>query len=341
MKNNDVPLQLELHPGSHCGPLDCTFCYGKSQKLSDGTLDITDYSRLFDDLMECSPFIEISGIRSDPLSYPAFSSLVHLVKERKLNFGIHTKAFFLTDEIINELNGTSSEGSYITISINSASESTYNNLHGLNFDNDIYEKLKNKIKRLYIAKTQKDSKLKINIAYLLMRNNSSIEQIEEFINTFEKYVDSIKFSIPQVPNIAKPLNYLNQEEISRIFEDLEKWPNGKIAMLNFRKSQHNNKFQYCWAQRFNATIDKAGNVFPCPQVALRDYQQLIMGNIKEQSFWQIWHSNNRLKLQNMTVSDMQCRVCDRKDENININLNRMMDNDRYILNVKANKTAGK
>jgi MoaA/NifB/PqqE/SkfB family radical SAM enzyme len=284
MKNNDVPLQLELHPGSHCGPLDCTFCYGKSQTLCDGNLSIGDYSKLLDDLLEYPPFIEISGIRSDPLSYPKFASLIHLIKERKLQFGIHTKAYYLTDEVIRELNATSSEGSYITISINSPTADVYNTLHGLKPNSNAHKKMQTKVEKLYNEKIKNDSKLKINIAYLLMANNSSKKQIDQFVKIFEKSADVIRFSIPQVPNMAKPLNYLSPKKIEKTFEMLRNWGNGKIAMLNFRESEHDKSFEYCWAQRFNATIDKAGNVFPCPQVALKDYKHLIWETLRKNGF---------------------------------------------------------
>ncbi|MCW4030153.1 MAG: SPASM domain-containing protein [Candidatus Bathyarchaeota archaeon] len=336
MKNNDVPLQLELHPGSHCGPLDCTFCYGKEQMLCEGTLSIKDYARLLDELLEYPPFIEISGIRSDPLSYSHFAQLIHAIKERKLNFGVHTKAYFLTDEVIQELNATSSEGSYITISVNSATADIYNNLHGLAPSSDTHQKLLQKVKKLHAAKTKNNSKLKINIAYLLMANNSSPEQIEAFVDLFEEHADVLKFSIPQVPNVAQPVNYLTPQKIETIFELLHNWRNGKITMLNFKNCEHDPNFKYCWAQRFNATIDKAGNVFPCPQVALKEYSHLIWGNISQQPFWDIWNSPKRHQMQTMLVDDMKCRVCDRKDENINLNLNGMMDADKYVLNVKKN-----
>lgn len=332
MRNNDVPLQLELHPGSHCGPLDCTFCYGKAQTLCNGSLTIEDYSTLLDDLMEYPPFIEISGIRSDPLSYPDFPSLIRQIKSRNLRFGIHTKAYFLTDELIKALNETSCEGSYITISVNSASSSIYNKLHGLDSDSKVLEKVKQKIADLYLEKTNNNSKLKINLAYLLMANNSSKEQIKDFIETFENYAETLKFSIPQVPNVADPTGYLSPKEVIKTFEMLQNWGNGKVTMLNFKRSEHCKTFDYCWAQRFNATIDRAGNVFPCPQVALNNYKHLIWGNIKEKSFLDIWSGAERLNMQRMLVDDMNCRVCDRKDEIINMNLNRMMDNERYILN---------
>jgi radical SAM protein with 4Fe4S-binding SPASM domain len=337
MRKKDVPLHLELHPGSHCGPLDCIFCFGKTQTFCNGSLTIEDYSTLLDDLMEYCPFIEISGIRSDPLSYPDFPSLIREIKSRNLHFGIHTNAYFLSDEVIKALNETPCEGSYITISINSDSSDVYNKLHSLELNSRVFEELKQKIDDLYQNKTRKDSKLKISLAYLLMTDNSSKEQIKNFIETFQHYANTLQFSIPQIPNVAQPTGYLQSKEILKISKILENWRNGKVTMLNSRNTKHCSTFNYCWAQRFNATIDGAGNVFPCPQVALNDYRNLIWGNIKEKRFWNIWSSAKRLNMQQMLVDDMNCRVCNRKDENINIKFNKMMDKQRDILNTPKNK----
>jgi radical SAM protein with 4Fe4S-binding SPASM domain len=101
--------------------------------------------------------------------------------------------------------------------------------------------------------------------------------------------------------------------------------------LNFKESNHDENLQFCWAQRFNATIDKSGNVFPCPQVALKDYLNLRYGNIKERRFWDIWNSEERKRMLKMSVKDMKCRVCDRKDEAINRELAEILKTARYCL----------
>jgi hypothetical protein len=39
-------------------------------------------------------------------------------------------------------------------------------------------------------------------------------------------------------------------------------------------------------------------------------------------------------MQEMPVREMKCRVCDRKDECINKELDKLMDIDRFVLNLK-------
>ena len=47
---------------------------------------------------------------------------------------------------------------------------------------------------------------------------------------------------------------------------------------------HKTTFKKCYAQMFEAVVDKSGNVFPCPQVPLKNYEWLAYGNVKEKPF---------------------------------------------------------
>ncbi len=331
VRTNNFPLQVELHPSFHCGSFRCVYCYGKQQALCDGLISIKDYSQLLDDLIDCRPFIEISGIASDPLSYPDICSLLQTVIEKGFDFGVHTKGHFLNPTIISMLNDKSGRGKYITIGIDAADASTYNKLHGLPSSSMAFHRIKENVVRLFAEKVKKRSSLKINLAYLLFRSNSSREQIDEFIAAFGAYADMMRFSVPQVPNVADPIDFLDEGGIAQTFDLLKEYEDDSIAVLNFKESEHYEKFRNCWAQRFNATIDKAGNVFPCPQVALKDYLNLSYGNITRLRFWDIWDSEIRKAMLRMPVQQMGCRVCDRKDETINKELDKLMNIDRFIL----------
>jgi len=342
---NDYPLQVELHPGAHCGPFRCQYCYGKEQVLSNGSLTLDEYKLLLDDLLASArvlPFIEMSGIASDPLTYPEITELVRLIKEKGFHFGIHTKGHFLNKELMELLNKEPTAGNFITISIDSASPEVYNRLHGISSaKSEVYDSTKEKVSILYSQKLMKDSRLQINLTYLLFRINSKEADIEKFIKTYQKSADILRFSVPQVPNIANSIDFLSENEVTQIFQKLERRENDKVQILNFRESSRNQNFEICWAQRFNATIDKAGNVFPCPQVALKNYMDLSWGNIKKQRFWDIWDSEKRNRMMSASVEDMKCRVCDRKDETINLELNKLMNKDRFILNKKTRRAREK
>jgi len=331
VKNVDYPMQVEFHPGPDCGFIHCRYCYGKLQKANDGLLSIENYTKLLDDLQGRTNLIDISGITTDPISYPYFYELIELLKQRNIHFGIHTKGFKLNQKLSRLLNSGMTDGNFITLSIDSASSEVYNLLHGVKKGEEVFEYVKEQIKVLKNEKETLNSKLRINMGYLLFKENSKEEHIQEFINTFEPYADVLRFSIPQVPNQAKPIGYLSEEEIPPVIAMLKKYERKNIVVLKFDYSAHDKSFNTCWSQRFNITIDKAGNVYPCPQVATSVYNHICYGNIKEQNIWEIWSSNIRNRILKMDVDkEMKCRVCDRKDENINIELEKILNPNKYI-----------
>jgi radical SAM protein with 4Fe4S-binding SPASM domain len=298
--------------------------------VNDGLLTIDGYAKLLEDLIGKTNLIEISGIGTDPITYPYFCQLVSLIKERNFNFGIHTKGFKLTKELCKLLNSGNTEGNYITISLDSGFRELYNVLHGSPKYSKIFDHIVKQMGILKKEKEQNNSKLRINISYLLFKDNSNVEHIQKFIEIFEPLTDVLRFSIPQVPNKAKPIGYLSPDEIDAVLDILKNFEKENIIVLNFGNSEHDTNFKRCWAQRFNLTIDKAGNVFPCPQVALSDYNHLRYGNLRDKTIWEIWNSKKRKEILGMYVDDMKCLVCDRKDENINIELDKILDQDKYI-----------
>jgi len=265
------------------------------------------------------------------MSYPNFYELIALIKEKGFNFGIHTKGFNLNTKLCQLLNTGKTEGSFITISLDSAHKEVYNQLHGVKKCVNLFDQVIERIKLLKKEKDQNGSQFRINITYLLFKENSVKEQIEKFIEVFEPLADVLRFSIPQVPNQAKPVGFLDNEEIHKNFQMLKDYENQKIVVLKFDYSEHDTSFNTCWAQRFNITIDKAGNVYPCPQVATSVNNHLRYGNIREKNIWEIWESKKRREILNMKINEeMKCRICDRKDENINIELEKILNPNKYV-----------
>ena len=331
IKDIEYPIQVEFHPGGHCGPMHCKYCYGKNQKLNPDELTIEEYSKLLDEIGGRTNLIDISGITSDPLTYPHICELVDLLKQKSYQYGIHTKGYFLNPQLSELLNSGRTEGDFITISIDSAISQTYNNLHGIKKGEPAFDRVFENVRYLKEIKEKNNSKLRINIGYLLFEENSSTEEIERFIELFEPLGNVLRFSIPQVPNNAKPIGYIPNAEIDSKLEMLKKYEKENIVVLKFNYSQHDQSFDTCWSQRFNITVDKAGNVYPCPQVASSPYNHIRYGNIKLQTLFEVWNSKRRNEVLKMSVDEeMKCRVCDRKDENINIELEKILNPKKYI-----------
>ena len=188
-----------------------------------------------------------------------------------------------------------------------------------------------------MLKKKRNSRLNINILYLIVEQNFSEGDIEEVIKLLGDFTNVIRLSIPQVRNDGFiPDNYLGDNRSDVIKTIAEKYKdNPKIKVLSYTASNidHKTKFKYCYAQLFQTVIDKAGYVFPCPQVPLFDYKSLAYGNIQDKPLLEILDSAKRRALLSQDVdAEMKCRVCDRKDESVNIKLSEIfLDQDPSLI----------
>lgn len=330
---NVAPIQVELQPGVGCGGYNCKFCYGYDQELTKGNeLTKEDYFRLLDDIKKTVKFITLAGIKSDPLNNPNAYDIIQRIKENGFRLGIHTKGFLLNQNISNLLNANTSFGDFITFSIDASDSVVYNDLHGLRPRANFFDKVHKNIKHLYERKKLTKSDLNVNVSYLFFKKNSPKEQIGKFVEMFGDISDVIRFSMPQIPNKAgkKPGYYLSSSiEVQKTVESLQKkYPQKKIVFLDFADDAHETYFKYCYAQRFLAVIDHCGYVYPCPQITTRQFNQITYGNIKNKGFWEIWNSDNRKKIIETEVDKLACRICDRKDETLNIKLNELFNHNK-------------
>jgi radical SAM protein with 4Fe4S-binding SPASM domain len=328
---SSIPVQLELHPGNNCAGYTCFYCYGEGQFLNDGIeLEKEEYFKLIDDIKSKIKFITLSGIKSDPLSYKYVYHIIKKLKESNLRVGIHTKGLLLTNKLSKLLNSETEYGDFITLSVNASNSSIYNKIHGLNKKSKAFNTVYSNLDTLYNYKSDTNSTLTINVAYLLFKDNSTKEQIEEFIGLFKDKSDRIKFSFPQIPNMGKDLSDVflqsNKDQIEIIKTLHAKNPKLNIQFPIFENSKHETDFKYCYAQNFQSVIDYCGNIFPCPQIASDDHFKLSYGNIKNSNFWSVWNLKERVELCESPIKKMNCRICDRKDEEINTKLAKMFNN---------------
>jgi radical SAM protein with 4Fe4S-binding SPASM domain len=331
--SNGAPLQLELQPGKGCGGYDCRFCYGYKQKLTTGReLTLDDYYRLLDDVKGRVKLITLAGIKSDPLNNRYAYEIIRRIKENGFRLGVHTKGFLLNRRISDLLNNGTAYGDFITLSIDASDPSTYNRLHGLPKRARFFDIVRENMNYLYRRKMKTASQLNVNASYLLFQCNTTKEAMENFVRQFGESSDVMRFSPPQLPNKVsrKPRYYLSSLACARkIIEHLkDKYPKRKIVFLDFDDHGHNTSFRYCYAQRFLAVIDPHGYVYPCPQITTMKFKRITYGNIKNNGFWEIWDSPQRKRILDMEAEDLGCRICDRKDEALNVEMSRIFNNEK-------------
>jgi radical SAM protein with 4Fe4S-binding SPASM domain len=330
------PLQVELHPGLHCDLYRCPFCYGHGQAPLAGKL-ITrgDVARILDDLEGIDPLIHMAGVTTEPLTHPAAAEIVTEIRRRGFRFALHTKGYRLDDRCAHALLEGTSE-CFVTISMDAVTNDQYMRLHNIPSEHrdghrglrgrDYYDIVKKNVRRLHALKLASGSSLQVRIAMLLFEENCDEEQLARAVSEYSDFCDLIRFAVPQVRNDGvRPTNVPAEAEslLQRLAARFAGSP--KVRVLERTAATlRDTDFNRCEAQRFQVVIDRCGNVFPCPQVAVEQYAWLCYGNVKATPLRVILNSAARLERFDWDVTtQMRCRVCDRKDEAINVMLDRL------------------
>ena len=337
LKDDRVNLisQIEFHPGCHCDLYRCPHCYGQGLSRMEGDLELEDYNRILDDVRDCVPMIQISGVATEPLTHPNIYDIIQGVKKRGFSFGLHTKGYRLNPELIDLLTtDVPGRESFITVSVDASEAKDYIKVHNIDTCHaDVFGKyggiyfdiVLNNLRELHSARIAKGSNLRINIAYLLFSHNRYYSKMDKCIKVFSRYCDLIRFSLPQITNEGKATGFISQTREAIKMRNVKYGHQRNVYVLPSSDAGHNTFFKTCYAQYFQAVIDKAGNVFPCPQTALKRYEKLAFGNVKNRRIKDILESATREKFLDADVdSVMKCRVCDRKDEDINITFDRLL-----------------
>lgn len=320
-----VPLQIELHPGTYCLGYDCPHCYGHGRRAiqSGRQLILDDYLIILDSMTKylsaMDITVDISGITSDPMSFAQIDGLITAIKKRGFTCGMHTKGYQMSESLMDALISDMGEPeTFISLSLDAWNEQQYNRLHGLREDSGFFFDVIDNLKKLHARRKEKDSKLRINVGYLLFEENSSNEDIKRFIELVSNYCDSIKISLPQPRNDGKRsetfIRRSAQERLDEIRRIFHRPP--QVFVGNWPEKRPS--FDYCFAQYYQVVVDAWGNLFPCPQTAEKTRLSLSYGNILRAPIEKLLASRWFDQKTAIPVFQMGCqRVCDRKDLEFN------------------------
>ena len=330
------PIQIELQPGSHCDLYRCPHCYGFGQKTMRGeTATAAEIVSAIDDLAPARPTIILSGVTTEPLTHPDAAGLIRNIRTRGLPLGLYTKGRRLDKSIRSALIEGDSE-TFVVLSIDESSADEYGFRHGIDpvkreglngaIGSDYFKIVLNNLIELKRERDAIASRTHIRAAFLLFADNSAENFIRKAIDIFGPHVDLLRFAIPQQRNDGAPPGLL-PEQPAKILDQLAQTfaSDPKVRIMTGSYDSHRTgTFRLCRAQKYQLTIDRAGNVFPCSEVAVRPYAHLSYGNIRKYRLSELLKSEARMRLFKMDIdSEMLCRVCNRRDEMINTTLDRL------------------
>jgi radical SAM protein with 4Fe4S-binding SPASM domain len=227
---------------------------------------------------------------------------------------------------------------FVTLSLDGVTPEEYVKRHGLRGDRRdgvgsasggaYFDLVREGLARLRTARDVAGSQTEIRGAFLLFDDNAHEATIEAAMELYGPHVDLLRFALPQYRNDGCSPGDLPSDSKGRLAQLKERFRSEpKIRILSQTATPTRDScFKQCWAQRFQVVIDKTGNVFPCPQVAVAPHRRLSFGNIRSTRLADLMIGKARADMFGLDVdAEMKCRICDRKDEVLNITLARLAE----------------
>lgn len=329
------PMQIELHPGLHCDRYQCPHCFGHGQRpLAGRTLTIGEIDGALAEVAGCDPLIVMSGVTTEPLTHPDAPRIIQAIRARDLRLGLYTKGLRFDAECIDALMQGQAE-CFLTFSLDAFNAADYQTLHAIKpggagrgegtAGEDYFDRVCSNIRATYAEKQRRGHHTQVRIAILLFRENID-DDLERNLEPLTEMADLVRVAVAQDRNDGSRVDNLPQDRealLGRLATRLRGNPKVRV-LTDTAVPVRDTSFTRCHTQRFQVTIDKTGNLYPCPQVAVSPYGHLAYGNLRSGSLTSLLRSHERRQsFERDVTTDMRCRICDRKDEAINHRLERL------------------
>jgi Fe-coproporphyrin III synthase len=326
---DSFPKTLFINLTNTCNA-HCKMCqYESSGRLNNNVerLSLDNIKKLIDEVAHFSPNISFVG-GGEPLTHPQVAEIVSYTHSKKLFVGLTTNGLLLKEKALDLANAGID---YVTVSLDGPPD-IHNKVRGVQ---NCYEKAIEGIKEIkkhkkiivQTATTLFDmnydhvmtlfknlSTLDVDAKFgALLMNFSNNKQINEHNDKFSSLfyansipydnVDSDKIDFKKIENIIKK----SKKDFGVIWEyepkdekDLNKY------FLEPDQRMHKEPVRCPW---LFATITNTGNVVFCIDVVNSD--GLVLGNIKETSFKEIWLGEKNQKFRKILKAKGGLPVCNR------------------------------
>ena len=339
-----IPHQVEFQPGSTSKKicwLDCPYCYGISaiddgERISEERL-VAILNQIADGGVKKVSF---AGWATDPLNSKHIDSLLETAINRKLIFGFNTKALKVSDRFIKLLSQDQiNSDSWISLSIDSGYNETFNSVHGLtNTKVPLYDRVLKNVNKICENNTPK-KRFDVSAAYLINKLNCSPKEVKKFIDDFRNAgCNMLRFSFAQTPKgreeeiLDTVPTKIERDKFTNELEQLIKSEDSKkcrVLLIDSDKEFEilgKSRSLPCVARFIYPTVGFDGRLYQCSQSAAPNFKEMELGDLKTRDFWDLYYSydveNFKDFFSNMgkTMKKLGCR-CDRKEHVVNTKIN--------------------
>lgn len=286
-----IPREVHLEVTLHCN-LKCFHCYLEcnNNELKPDELSTAEVAEVLDQLFEMGVYyVTFSG--GEPLYRPDIFEIMSHAKERGLFFGLMTNGTLITDSVADRIKSLGTVG--VDVSLYGATPATHERVTGVpgSFN-----------KAVLAMKLLRERKVRVGVKTVMMKCNvkehKGIESIARELGASFR-PDPIVFPKVSQPDSATNLR-MDDEQLRKLISERDWIPaNTEQTVTDLRAHL------ICGAGRTRCAISPQGEVFPCA------VWRIPLGNLRQQTFQDIWHGDAAKGIRAIEISDMQvCASCE-------------------------------
>ena len=273
MSDKIFPISVEVHLTDKCN-LNCKWCTDKELRKNGATMSLDIIEKVFKEFGEHHTGVTLEG-GGEPALHPQFHDIVAAGNRYGIDLGLITNGTTDISESIHRLK-------WVRVSLDSSNGEEYKAEKGA----ALFEKVLGNLQNMTVMRNPQ--KTFIGVGYVLTKRNQS--SLKELIKSLDEIgVDYLYFRpVEEAPDIMPTV-----DELLDLKKQLVEWTqNTRIKyMLTIadRVVDKNNNLP-CIAHSLTSIIHANGDVSLCEK---RRNETIILGNIKNNSFQEIWESTYR------------------------------------------------
>ena len=281
------PISVDIHLTNICN-LKCSWCTDQEIMKCNATLEKDIVFSLLEDFGKHGTGVTLEG-GGEPTLHKDFSEIVDYGYKNEVDLGLITNG-------VKDISQDVRKFKWIRISLDSCDRKQYAVEKGV----DCFDRVLENIRKM--SDSRNYEKTFIGVGYVITNRNINLEKMKNMVEILDKIgVDYIYFRPVEEAEDLLP----SVEDMINLKRELIKWTENKriryLINIYDRVIKNNNEMP-CVAHSITSIIHADGTVNLCEK---RRHDEICLGNILENSFYELWNSNTRI----LASSKLLCSEC--------------------------------
>lgn len=290
--DNLPPISVEFHLTNNCN-LACPWCTDRSLHGNGACLTLEKSMELLRYFGKTGTGVTLEG-GGEPTVHPKFQEIVAYGYENEVDMGLITNGTVDIGKSINKLK-------WVRVSLDAGTKEEYTREKG----RDLFDRVLGNLKKY--AEIRDTKHCFLGIGYVLTKRNMG--HIQEIVKVLDDLnVDYIYLRpVEEAADIMPERNKLY--DLRKELLDLTGNRRIKFNLLINDRLEYNNANLPCICHSLTSIIHADGDVACCEK---RRHDPIVLGNVYEQSFQEIWNSEKRIRITERLLDSARqegCSVC--------------------------------